>query len=245
MTHPSRSRLAVLAAIVATAGLALALVGVLAAHFAVATPFTGFRAFLLGILLALIGGILGAFGLRATRGGVAGRERAWIAVAIGALALVTVLGAALPGRGVPRINDFTTSPDDPPGFEYAQRDPATRGRDYSYPAGFAEQQRAAYPDLAPIALAEAPAAAFERARAAAESLGWHIVLADPARGVIEARDTSKLFRFVDDVSVRIRPRDAGSVVDVRSKSRDGQGDMGVNTQRIRAFAAKLGAAPKS
>ena len=242
---PERSsRLALLAAIVAGAGGAFTVAGVAGAHFGAVAPFAGFRAFLLGTLLALIGGILGAFGLRATRGGVRGRDRAWFAVIMGALALGFVLAGALPGRGAPRINDFTTDPGDPPTFEYAVRDPETRGRDYSYPAGFAEQQRAAYPDLAPIHLDVAPREAYEAARAAAESLGWHITLADPARGVIEARDTSKLFRFVDDVAVRVRPADdGGSVVDIRSKSRDGQGDIGVNTKRIRTFRDRIAGKP--
>lgn len=236
----SSSRLAATAALIAGAGAALALVGVVCAHFAVSSPFTGFRAFLLGNLLALIGLILGAFGLRATRGGVGGRDRAWFAVIVGALALGLLLAGALPGRGSPRINDFTTNPADPPSFQYATRDPETRDRDYSYPAGFAEQQRAAYPDLAPIQLGVPPLEAYELAKSAAESLGWHITLSDPAGGVIEARDTSKLFRFVDDVAIRIRPgANGGSVIDVRSKSRDGQGDMGVNTKRIRAFTAKV------
>ncbi len=240
MALERNSRLAAIAALIAGAGGALALVAVVTAHFAVVPPFTGFRAFLLGTLLALIGGILGAFGLRATRGGVGGRDRAWFAVVVGVLALGSILSGALPGRGAPRINDFTTNTADPPTFEYATRDPETRGRDYSYPAGFAEQQRAAYPDLAPIQLGVPPREAYEAARAAAESLGWHITLSDPARGVIEARDTSKLFRFVDDVAIRVRPgASGGSIVDIRSKSRDGQGDMGVNTKRIRTFTSKV------
>jgi uncharacterized protein (DUF1499 family) len=40
--------------------------------------------------------------------------------------------------------------------------------------------------------------------------------------------------------VRVRAAPNGSVVDVRSKSRDGQGDMGANAARIRAFRDALG-----
>ena len=45
--------------------------------------------------------------------------------------------------------------------------------------------------------------------------------------------------FVDDVVVRIRPDGDGSRIDVRSKSRDGQGDLGANANRIRAFSQAL------
>jgi uncharacterized protein (DUF1499 family) len=65
------------------------------------------------------------------------------------------------------------------------------------------------------------------------------VAVDPAAGTLEANETTRLFHFVDDVVVRVRPSDGGSVVDVRSKSRDGRGDMGVNAKRIRAFRDAL------
>jgi len=48
-----------------------------------------------------------------------------------------------------------------------------------------------------------------------------------------------IFRFVDDVSVRVRPDTGGAKIDVRSKSRDGKGDIGTNARRIRTFLAKL------
>jgi uncharacterized protein (DUF1499 family) len=40
--------------------------------------------------------------------------------------------------------------------------------------------------------------------------------------------------------IRVRPQaDGSSRVDMRSKSRDGQGDMGVNAQRIRDYIAAV------
>jgi uncharacterized protein (DUF1499 family) len=239
VTPERPSVVAALAAFVGGAGGGIALLAPLLAHFHLVEPFVGFRAFLLGGLLSIVGLVLGIFGLRATRGGRPGRDRAWFAVGVGGAVLLAVLFAASPGRGLPRINDITTSPEDPPVFETAAREEANAGRDMGYPSGNAEQQRAAYPDRAPSALDVPPSEAFERARRAAEALGWEIVRADPSRGALEAREASGLFRFVDDVVVRVRARDGGAVVDVRSKSRDGQGDLGANATRIRAFAAEL------
>ena len=52
--------------------------------------------------------------------------------------------------------------------------------------------------------------------------------------------TTRLFGFHDDIAIRIRPDGAqGSRVDVRSKSRDGKGDIGANAARIRAFVGEL------
>lgn len=236
-----------LAAFVAGAGGLLALAGPLLAHFAVLAPMQGFQVFLLGALLALAGLVLGVFGLRATRGGRGGRDRAWFAIGVGGAVLLAVLIGASAGVGLPRINDITTDPDDPPVFEAAREAPPNRGRDMGYPPEFAEQQRAAYADLHPARLDVPPPEAFARARRAAEALGWEIVASDAERGHLEARDTSWLFRFVDDVVVRVRPapEGAGSIVDVRSKSRDGRGDLGVNASRIRAFLAELASSPGS
>lgn len=238
-TEQRPSTLAVLAAALAGSGGTLAVAGPLLANLALVRPLTGFATFALGGGLALLGLLLGALGLRATRGGRPGRRRAWFAVAVGGAVVAALLSGALAGRGLPRINDITTSPEDPPVFEAAAGAAANRDRDMAYPAEFAPLQREAYPDLAPIRLALPPAEAFERAHQTARALGWEVTLADPARGMIEAQSVSRLFRFVDDVAIRVRPADGGSRVDVRSKSRDGQGDLGVNAARIRAFEAEL------
>jgi uncharacterized protein (DUF1499 family) len=97
-----------------------------------------------------------------------------------------------------------------------------------------------YPDLAPIRVSSDPARALSLAEEAARKLGWEVVTVDAAAGTLLARDTSKIFRFVDDVVVRVRPGEGGgAVVDVRSKSRVGQGDIGANAARIRRFAGEL------
>jgi uncharacterized protein (DUF1499 family) len=243
VAHTS-SRLAAAAAGVGGLAVLIGGLGVLLANQGVVQPIQGFAAFaFVGGFLGAIAVILAALGLRATRArsGRSGRDRAWFGLATGGLMLLAVLRGALAGGGnVPRINDITTNPGDPPQFEYAKRDPATRDRDWSYPPGFAAQQRAGYPDLAPIALSVPPDDAYERAQAAVHALGFDVVLSDKARGVIEARDTTKLFHFVDDVAIRIRPdANGGSVVDIRSKSRVGKGDIGANAKRIRAIEAEL------
>jgi uncharacterized protein (DUF1499 family) len=100
-------------------------------------------------------------------------------------------------------------------------------------------QRAAYPDLAPLVLALPPEEAFAQARAVAEGKGWEIVAKVPEEGRIEATVSSLLYGFKDEFTVRITPADGGSKVDVRSRSRLGRIDRGVNAKRIRAYFAEL------
>jgi len=230
----SPSRVASAARIAGLVAVALFALGPLANQLGLCPVMGGFGAFALGLLLGLVALVLGLVGLFATRAG-SGREGRAAALTGALLGLVIAAAGAFasaPGRGLPRINDITTDPADPPAFA----DPKL-----AYPgAEFARLQRAAYPDLATLALAQPADAAYRAALAAARSLGWQIVREDPTAGIFEATETSAVFHFVDDVVVRVRPESGGARIDVRSKSRVGQGDLGANAARIRAFAAALG-----
>jgi uncharacterized protein (DUF1499 family) len=104
-----------------------------------------------------------------------------------------------------------------------------------YPAEFVPTVRASYPDLAPLVVEAPVEATYARALETAKSLGWEIAAQNDAETSFDAHESTKLFRFVDDVVVRVRAEGTGSRVDVRSKSRDGRGDLGANAARIRRF----------
>ncbi len=213
----------------------LLLLGPLLARLRVVPPLGGFAPFALGGLLALVVAVMAL--LRAGRGRGLGGLGVWAALA-GAAVFVAL---AARSAGAPRINDFTTDPADPPQFTHAASDPANAGRDLGYPAGFVAEQQACCPDLAPARTARDPAAAYALAEAAAVAMPrWTVTRRDPQHGEVEAVVESALFGFKDDVIVRVRPDPAGgSRIDVRSKSRDGKGDLGVNAARIRAYLAAV------
>jgi uncharacterized protein (DUF1499 family) len=236
------SRVATLASHLGVAGVLALVLGPLAIQVGIFSPFLGFRLFLLGGLCGLLALLLGMIGLWRTRAttGREGRGRALRGALLGAAILALIVVAAGSGRSVPAINDITTNPDDPPAFTHAVRLPDNQGRDLSYPSDFAARQRAGYPNLAPIRIAASLPDAFQHSVRAAESLGWQITYSNPETGTLEATETSRIFHFVDDISVRLRPDGpAATVVDVRSKSRVGRGDMGANARRIEAFRQKL------
>ncbi len=141
----------------------------------------------------------------------------------------------------PSIDDITTDWANPPQFVAAvPLRAAENGNNPAYAgAAVAAQQQKVYPDIAPLTLALAPAQAFERARATAERMGWTIDATDPAAGRIEAYQRSRWFGFADDIVIRVAAADGGSRVDIRSASRHGRGDFGVNAARIRAYLAAL------
>jgi uncharacterized protein (DUF1499 family) len=142
---------------------------------------------------------------------------------------------------VPPIHDITTDPDNPSAFVVAAplREAAGPDRVAYEGARIAEQQRLAYPEIAPLILAMAPGAAFNRALDAAQRMGWTILAADDAVGRIEASDRSRWFGFTDDIVIRISASGTGSRVDLRSSSRLGRSDLGVNAARIGNYLAAL------
>ena len=166
---------------------------------------------------------------RAARAALAG------AVVVGIVPVATLISA----RGAPPIHDVATDTENPPAFVAAVALNAPGRTDYEGPA-LAERQRAAYPDLRPAMLPDAPADAFRRALAVVQGMDWELVATDPAALRIEATDRSFWFGFDDDVVIRIAAEgETGSRVDVRSLSRVGVGDLGVNARRVRAFLAAL------
>jgi uncharacterized protein (DUF1499 family) len=144
-------------------------------------------------------------------------------------------------NAVPPIHDITTDMDNPPAFVAALKLRPKDANTVAYEGpDLAGKQRAAYPDIAPVKAKLAPAEAFKRALDAANTMpGWTVVDADPAAGRIEANETSRWFRFTDDVVIRVAPDGAGARIDVRSVSRVGRSDFGVNAGRIRAYTAAL------
>jgi uncharacterized protein (DUF1499 family) len=143
-------------------------------------------------------------------------------------------------RSVPRIHDISTDTVNPPLFvavlplrKDAENTAAYGGKEV------AEQQLKGYPDIQPLMLAVPPQVAFARALGAAESMGWVLVASNPAEGRIEATDKTLWYGFKDDVVIRVTPSGSGSKVDVRSVSRVGRSDVGINAQRIRQYLAKL------
>jgi uncharacterized protein (DUF1499 family) len=208
--------------------------GPLAANFGIVPPLAGFRIFALGGLVGLVALVWGGIAAATSRA-------SWTAALLGLLTTAGFLSVALPSRPYPPYNDFTTDPADPPVYVKAAKLEPNAGRDMTYPgAAVTEAQREAYPDLQSLDLPLPPADAFARVIATARTMpAWEITAADPASGAIEAVATSRLFRFQDDIVIRIRPRDGGSRIDMRSKSRGGRGDLGANAKRIRVFMTAL------
>lgn len=70
----------------------------------------------------------------------------------------------------------------------------------------------------------------ERVVTAMQQLGWQQIRSDGEQ--VRAVVVTPLFRFKDDVEVRLRSNENGVQVDVKSESRVGKGDLAANTRHI-------------
>lgn len=149
-------------------------------------------------------------------------------------------GMAPAGAGrTPPLNDISTDTQNPPQYNAVAPLRPEGSNTLEYPANGPQLQKQLFPDIAPIQSDLDMSAAYDRALEVAEGMGWDIVADNKATGMIEAISSTFFFGFKDDVVIRVQADGAGSVVDIRSHSRQGRGDRGKNAERVRAFIEKF------
>ncbi len=98
--------------------------------------------------------------------------------------------------------------------------------------------------IEPVYFSQPPGEIARLALELAEARGWDI-FARPETGegvertLIEATETSTWFGFKDDVAIRIRAAEGATRVDMRSISRVGLSDLGMNARRVSSFLDEL------
>lgn len=205
----------------------------------------GFQIAVPGLAIATLSGLLAAvFGIIALFGMMRQRRSAMPALTsmlLGLVVAMPVLFSVLAGSGVPRIHDISTDLDHPPDFNVIKslRAATDNPLDRKSPENLNQLQREGYPDLKSLMLNRSPEVVYEQALKLVESRGWHIAEASAAGGVIEATAITPIMAFKDDVIIRIQDTTQATRVDMRSVSRVGISDLGVNAKRIRHFLAEL------
>ena len=199
---------------------------------------------------AILFGIL--FAWRAKKSGI---SRPKLLRWIGMLSAIVYAGwigtFVMAGISVPAIHDISTDLADPPAFVTlalrADNLDAIPGEGDDEMKGMNPQQRwvivhqKAYGDIRSVRIDEPVPTVIAKAERLAKARGWDVAVSLPEEGRFEATETSAFFRFKDDIVLRVKPTETGdgSIVDMRSVSRVGSSDLGVNAKRVRSFLADL------
>src|SRR5256885_2227862 len=125
----------------------------------------------IGTLLAMLGALLSLAGIaHALRAHLGGVGLGAVGLVVGVVPSVMVLHQYRLARTVPPINDISTDLQNPPAYVAAATNDFWKGKEMSYPAGFADSVRRGYPDLAALTLPMPAARAFGLAHRTATGL---------------------------------------------------------------------------
>lgn len=220
---------------------AIAVIGLTLARYDLIAKLTGFSALLAGGLVSFVALIAGLASVIVGRKAVfASQRKALFGLALSLLYVGFLGSRPLVAGEAPAIHDVTTDLANPPQFETLPP-----RADNLAGVGTVENWRRihaqAYGDLGPVTIPKSVPVVTANAVRLAEEAGWKVAASDPARGAVEATASVSFIRFHDDVVIRITPAGDGksSRVDMRSVSRVGVGDLGVNAKRIRDFLKQL------
>jgi uncharacterized protein (DUF1499 family) len=201
-------------------------------------PFTtGLLMVAVGFLLGIIAVLIGIFAAVRNRGGGRQGRRILIGLLLSTATIIAVGPWIYRGAAFPPIHDVATNLDNRPTFSVL---PA-RADNLTGPKRDAWRQHhtSAYGDIKPLTLALSPVDAIALAKQVATTRRWDISATAPDR--LEATETVSLFKFKDDIVVTATPSPNGSatVINMRSVSRVGESDFGLNAKRIREFLSDL------
>jgi len=240
MTNSSTSRIGTLLLIIAVVAVLAVAVMIFGAHWGLWDPIVGFgyiRNYLNPIGLSLLGlSTLGLISQLLTRNRI-GVMKSLLAVLI-ALSLIAPMihGTIKPAKRAPAIHDITTDTVNPPEFLVLD-DTRSGAKNSLIYAGeeVATIQKKAYPYIKPIRSHLSATDAYAKALTIAQDKGWEIVAEEPELLRFEATAQTAFFGFMDDVVIKVTSINNESRIDMRSVSRVGRSDKGVNAARIVDF----------
>lgn len=120
---------------------------------------------------------------------------------------------------------------DPPGFK-------TRLKTYFTTHTAELREDHPFPELRTWHDRRSPENLLNVARQAAQSLGWSVEL-EPDTGLVHAVVSTPLWKFKDDVYIKVHSKAGGSVLSVRSESRVGRADLAANSRHVLDLLAAM------
>ncbi len=156
--------------------------------------------------------------------------------------LIVVAVVVLSGIGAGQLGWFHSSAPTDIGVHDGRLKPPsnTDNSVTSQAALYPDHPQRSYSTIAPLALRGDGPATLAKVKAIVEATpGAQVVTSKP--DYLYAQVTTPLMKFVDDVEFWFDP--TAQVVQVRSASRVGKSDMGVNRKRVEAVRAALATAP--
>lgn len=220
----------------------IAFISIAGVRVGIFEPITGFSMLRKSVFASLVLSLLAAASLVVCRKekNVACQRFFFLVLIVSLVYSCMWIGFYLQRANLPDINDITTDTDTPPVFLNVNFIRKSQENDLRYNSEWAPIQREFYPDVQPLFSSKEKAKVYSVIETLVEERGWDVVATYSGAGIIEATARTPIFGFRDDVIIRITQIEPDKVrVDMRSCSRVGSGDYGVNAERIVSFMADL------
>ncbi|NVK73741.1 DUF1499 domain-containing protein [Marinomonas sp. CT5] len=205
-------------------------------------PITGFSMLRKSVFASLVLSLLAAVSLGVCRKekNIACQRFFFLVLIVSLVYSLMWIGFYLQRANLPNINDITTDTHNPPAFLNVNFVRQSQENDLRYNSEWAPIQHKFYPEVKPVFSSKDKAAVFRAVEQLVEQRDWDVLAEYPGAGIIEATARTPIFGFRDDVVIRVIQVDVDEVrVDMRSCSRVGLGDFGVNAERIVSFMDDL------
>ena len=142
-------------------------------------------------------------------------------------------------RDAVMIHQITTDLESPPEYLSLIEARGTDSNPLAYTAQNKRLQQQHFPDVGPIYTRLSVPEAKWTAKRVIQSLGWVLYDDSSRANYLEATETTLLFRYVDDIVIRLHAENGQTRIDLRSTSRVGRSDLGVNAARISRFTSEF------
>lgn len=219
----------------------LAFISIAGVRVGVFEPLTGFALLKKSVIASLVLSVLAAASLYACRKECNPSTNRFFYLVL----ILTFLYSAMwivyyvQRSGLPSITDITTDTQMPPAYLNINFLRHSGDNSLRYNKDWADIQNKYYPNVKPLLVNKSKAAVFKEALQLVEDRGWQLVASYPEVGLIEATARTPVFGFRDDVVVRLMQEGDKVRVDVRSSSRVGKADYGVNAKRVVSYLRDL------
>ena len=220
----------------------VAFISIAGVRIGVFEPLTGFSMLRKSVFASLFLSFLAvlSLGLCRKEKNIASQRFFFLVLIVSLVYSTMWIGFYLQRSGLPQINDITTDTDSPPTYLNVNFIRKYNENNLSYNPEWAAIQHKYYPEVLPVYTSKSKDFVYSVVTDLIESRGWEVVAKYSQAGIVEATARTPIFGFRDDVVIRITQIEPDKVqVDMRSCSRTGRGDYGVNAQRIESFMSDL------
>jgi hypothetical protein len=247
-------RMATAARHVATFALYVVVISVLLLRFDIVDVKGGLAALASGWALALLAAIMALVAFATIwRTGAAGGARAFFAFALASALLTPAVYFGLRALQSPLVSDITTDLEDPPRFTVAGSERSKGANPVAYDPANAPIQLRFYPTVHPPVTDVPPEDMRKLILELIRERRWRLVADTPLTipdspgrvpvrspvGRVEAVAHTLILGLEDDIAIRLREDGGRTRVDMRSASRVGRIDFGVNARRVMDFLEEL------